>query len=495
MNKISLDVLFSSLFAVLAVLFNFWLIKEAEFYLSTALLGVFMLIRRLAPTFSNLSQLGCSQALTRFMSLNKDDGGKIKNYYAISVSIWLLSVLAQLFLYSFFKENIGKLLLPDTENRDTYLALTFVYISILHLSYIILPYFLNLRKILVYNIINMMNASLIMLAVFLVLGNSENLIDVLGISLCFMGLMQLIFLSYIVAKLKLYRLPSKEQLQIEGTSFLKYGLPRAGMTFFEMFMLTVGSLLVKEDQEVVGSFLIAITLARVVLIILQPISLLSSVIVGHNSETDKPKKTLNLLFGGIIYSSTLVIVVLYNWIDLLIRFWLTKESIITDVIAVFKILVFGLLPYCIFQGLKGFIEIRFFKPVNLFTIAMATLIHVVLFFLFKGLYSTLSALALSLMAAFVCMGLCSFYWCRKDINGHDYFKLLYFAGVTLLLFLANYFINRYLPNVLGLTLALLFTVFVIFTFIFYGKVAFVKDVLSTFKLPFLNRFTNNLRDS
>lgn len=487
MNKISLDVLFSSLFAVLAVLFNFWLIKEAEFYLSTALLGVFMLIRRLAPTFSNLSQLGCSQALTRFMSLNKDDGGKIRNYYTISVCIWLLSVLIQLFLYCFFKEHIGKLLLPNIKDRDTYLALTFVYMSILHLSYVVQPYFLNIRNILMYNMSNMMNASLIMLAVFMVLGHSENLIDVLGISLSFMGLMQLIFLSYIIAKLKLYRLPSKEQLQIEGTSFLKYGLPRAGMTFFEMFMLTVGSLLVKEDQEVVGSFLIAITLARVVLIVLQPISRLSSVIVGHNNETDKPKKTLNLLFGGIIYSSTLVIVILYNWIDLLIRYWLTNENMIIDVITVFRILVFGLLPYCIFQGLKGFIEIRFFKPVNLFTIAMATLIHVVLFFLFKELYSTLSALALSLMAAFVSMGLCSFYWCSKDINGHGYFKLLYFAGVTLLLFLANYFINWYLPNVLGLALALLITGFVFFAFVFYGRIAFVKDVVGTFNVGFLKR--------
>lgn len=488
MNKISLDVLFSTLFAILAVLFNFWLIKEAELYLPTALLGVFMLIRRLAPTFSNLNQLGCSQALTRFMSLNRDDKGKIRSYYFISLAIWLISNAIMLFLYITLKEPIGRLLLPKVYGRDTYLALTFVYISILHLSYIILPYFLNLRKILPYNIINMLNASLIMLAVFMVLGNSENLMELLWTSLLVMGALQLLFLGYIVAKLKLYSLPHIRTLWAEKNSFLTYGLPRAGMTFFEMFMLTVGSLLVKEEQEVVGSFLIAITLARVVLIVLQPISLLSSVIVGHNSETDKPKKTLNLLFGGVIYSSTLVIIVLFNWIDILIRFWLTKENMIVDVISVFKILVFGLLPYCIFQGLKGYIEIRYFKPVNLFTIVMATLVHVFLFYVCQQFYTTLSALAISLMVAFISMGLSSYYWCRKDINGQGYFKFIYFFTVTFLLFLANYFINQYFPNLWGLFLALLFTGFVFVAFVFFGRVPFMKDVLNTFNVSILNRF-------
>lgn len=258
MNKISLDVLFSSLFAVLAVIFNFWLIKEAEFYLSAALLGTFMLIRRLAPTFANLSQLGCSQALIRFTSLNKDDMEKIRSYFFVAIALWVVSAIVLLLLFTFFKETIGALLLPDISNRENYLALTFVYISILHLSYLILPYFLNLRKILVYNIINMMNASLVMLAVFLVVANSENLIKVLTVSLTIMAVVQLLILGYIILNLKLYKFPSKKILQAESSSFFKYGLPRAAMTFLEMFMLTVGSLLVKKDHEFVGSFLIAI---------------------------------------------------------------------------------------------------------------------------------------------------------------------------------------------------------------------------------------------
>ncbi|GBF18512.1 hypothetical protein C21_00670 [Arenibacter sp. NBRC 103722] len=488
MNKISLDVLFSSLFAVLAVLFNFWLIKEAEFYLSAALLGTFMLIRRLAPTFSNLSQLGSSQALIRFTSLNKDDVEKIKCYFFISIVLWLASSLFLLILFTSFSEAIETLLLPDVADRNSYLALTFVYISILHLSYLILPYFLNLRKILMYNIINMMNASLVMLAVFLMVANSENLIEVLTLSLIIMAIIQLLILGYIILQLNLYRFPSKKMLQSESRSFFKYGLPRAAMTFLEMFMLTIGSLLVKKDHQLVGSFLIAITLARIVLIILQPISLLSSVIVGHNTDSDKPKKTLNLLFGGVIYSSVLVIVILYNWIDVLIRFWLTKEDTIIDAVSVFKILVFGLVPYCIFQGLKGYIEIRFYKPLNLFSIAIATLVHVLLFFVFNQFCETLISLSVSLMLAFVIMGLWSFSWCRKEIYKQTYFKFVYFLIISLILFGINYFINFYFPNLIGLVAALFLTAAGFLGFFIFGRIVFVKDVLSTFEFKFLDRF-------
>lgn len=488
MNKISLDVLFSSLFAVLAVLFNFWLIKEAEFYLSAALLGTFMLIRRLAPTFSNLSQLGCSQALIRFTSLHKEDTEKIKSYFFLSISLWVASTLVLLLLYSCFSETIGELILPEVPDRNSYLALTFVYISILHLSYLILPYFLNLRKILIYNIINIMNASLVLLAVFLLVANSDNLIEVLTLSLSILATMQLLILGYIILKLKLYKFPTRKVLRDESSSFFKYGLPRAAMTFLEMFMLTVGSLLVKKDYEIVGSFLIAITLARVVLIILQPISLLSSVIVGHNNDTDKPKKTLNLLFGGIIYSSVLVIILMYNWIDVLIRFWLTKEETIIDVVLVFKILVFGLVPYCIFQGLKGYIEIKFFKPLNLFSIAIATAVHVLLFFGLRPFYDTLQSLSLSLMIAFIAMGLWSYFWCRKDLNSQAYFKFIYFFIVSLVLFGINHFINLHFPDIFGLTIALILTAAGFFAFVLFGKIQFVKDVLGTFNFKFLDRF-------
>lgn len=482
MNKLSLDVLFSSLFAFLAVIFNFWLIKEAELVFSAALLSIFLLIRRLAPTFSNLSQLGCSQALIRFSSINKDDKEKIKTYFFISIILWLISLCVLFIIYLFFRDTISRLLLPKVEDANTYLLFTFIYIAILHLSYLILPYFLNLRRILLYNIISVLNASVIMLLVFYFIKDKSNLITVLKTALFLMCILQASCLTYIIIKLKLYKWPIKGMMKKEGKQFLRYGLPRSAMTFLDMFLLTIGSLLIKNDDQIVGSFLIAITLSRVILIVLQPLSLLSSIIVGHSKDDDKHKKTLNLMFGGILYSSVIVIIILYNWIEILISYWLTKPETISDVVIVFRILVFGLIPYCMFQGLKGIIEIRFFRPLNLFSMIIGLVVHVIIYFILNQFYTILIALSVSLMLAFIVMGLMSLYWSRKELNSLKYFKFTHLLLVSVILFVINYYINKFYPDVIGLIISILITGTGFLGFVFLSKSKFTNDVLKTFNL-------------
>ncbi|WP_299883678.1 hypothetical protein [uncultured Lacinutrix sp.] len=482
MNKLSLDVFFSSFFAFLAVAFNFWLIKEAELVFSAVLLSVFLLIRRIAPTFSNLSQLGCSQALIRFSSINKDDKEKVKIYFFISIMLWLLSVSVLCLVYLFFKDTISKLLLPEIKNANEYLYFTFIYIAVLHLSYLILPYFLNLRRILLYNIISVLNASVILLIVFYLIKDKGNLITILKTALYIMGVLQISCLVYIIFKLQLYKLPSKLAVKKEGSQFMLYGLPRSVMTFLDMFLLTIGSLLIKNDKEIVGSFLIAITLSRVILIVLQPLSLLSSIIVGHSKDDDKHKKTLNLMFGGILYSSVIVIILLYNWIETLISYWLTKPETIADVVIIFRILVFGLIPYCMFQGLKGIIEIRFFKPLNLFSLIIGLIVHVIAYFILNQFYSILIALSASLMFAFIVMGLMSLYWCRKEFNSLKYFKFTYLVLISVILFIINYYINKVYPDFIGLIVSTLITGIGFLGFVFLSKSEFTNDVFKTFKL-------------
>jgi len=482
MNKLSLDVFYSSIFAFLAVIFNFWLIKEAELVFSAILLSIFLLIRRIAPTFSNLSQLGCSQALIRFSSINKDDKEKLKIYFFISVTLWFLSLSVLFITYIFFKDAVCKLLLPEVKNANTYLYFTFIYIAVLHLSYLILPYFLNLRRILLYNIINILNASVIMIVVFYFIKDKGNLIAMLEMALYTMSVLQIGCLIYIIFKLQLYKPPKKKALKKEGKQFLLYGLPRSVMTFLDMFLITIGSLLIKNDKEIIGSFLIAITLSRVILIVLQPLSLLSSVIVGHSANENKHKKTLNLMFGGILYSSIVVIIILYNWIEVLISYWLTKPETIKDVVIIFKILVFGLIPYCIFQGLKGIIEIRFFKPLNLFSLIVGLIIHVLIYFVLIQFYTNLIALSISLMFAFIVMGGMSLYWCRNEFNTLKYFKFIQLVLMSGVLFVVNYYINNYYPNLLGLIISTIITGIGFLGFVFLSKSEFINDVLKTFNL-------------
>ena len=120
MNKLSKDVVISIVFSFLNILFNFWLIKEAEYTLSVAHLGVLMYIRRIAPTFSNIFQLGTSQALVRFTSIEKDDRKKITFYYIVSTFVWISVSILLAVLFLAFHDFLSCLLYTSPSPRDAH---------------------------------------------------------------------------------------------------------------------------------------------------------------------------------------------------------------------------------------------------------------------------------------------------------------------------------------------------------------------------------------
>ena len=239
MNKLSKDLFFSTGFAVLNVLLNFWLIKEAEYLLSALALSIFLVMRRVVPTFTNLSQLGTSQALIRYASINKNDKDKIKTYFAISFTIWACSCIVLMLLYVGFGSKLGSLIYNEVEGADNfepYFLITVWYIAIIHLSYLVQPYFLVQRKIFLYNVINMINASLILLVVIKYVATISNageivnsivvkidLSQYLQYALIVMSIVQVTLMVYIIIQLKIYNYPSVEKLkEKQSDTFCNY---------------------------------------------------------------------------------------------------------------------------------------------------------------------------------------------------------------------------------------------------------------------------------
>lgn len=480
MNKLTKDIVISTVFSFLNVLFNFWLIREAEFTLSIVHLGVFMYIRRISPTFSNFFQLGTSQALIRFTSIEKDNKHKLKIYYIISISIWILISNIMLCIFLMFKSFLSNYFFPDNVYAIEFLKITFVYIGVLHLSYIIMPYFLNLRKIFTYNMIQLLVSSLIILMFFKLFTINGNLVSLFKYALATILILLLLILSYIILKLKLYVFPKIKELKKEGDNFIKYGLPRAIITFSDMLILTIGAMMIQGKEEIVGGFLIGITLSRTILIILQPVSLLSAVISGHENSEQRHKTLVNLLVGGTLYIAIIASVILFNWVDVLLPFWLKNDEVIVMVIYIFKLLSLGLVPYALFQALKGVIEIHFFRPLNLFSLIIGILIHVVLYYLLKSTIDIIEALSISLMISFVALGFLSLYWNRKYLNSHKYFKFIHLLSLNLILFLINYVLNYFYPNILGFVISILISGVLFLLYNFKIKSPFIKETISVF---------------
>ncbi|EDP96956.1 hypothetical protein U8527_01410 [Kordia algicida OT-1] len=494
MNKLGKDLFFSTGFAVLNVLLNFWLIKEAEYLLSALALSVFLVMRRVVPTFTNLSQLGTSQALIRYASINKDDKDKIKTYFAISFTIWVCSCIVLTILYFAFGGELGELIYNEVEGAesfDPYLLLTVWYIAIIHLSYLVQPYFLVQRKVFFYNVINMMNASLILLLVIRYIamttnaGEIENLIVVkidlseyLIYALSLMSIIQLSLMLYIIIQQKIYNYPSIAKIKAYGKEFIQYGLPRSAMTFSDMFLLTVSAFMITGSSEDITAFLLALTLARIVLIVLQPISKLSSVIVGNNNSEERQKTAVNLMTGTIIYSTFLLVIILYNWLNVLIEYWISDPDRIVNVLYAFKILAFGLIPYSIFHGLKGIIEIKFFKPFNLYSILFAIACHVILFYALCDSYGNLFALSFSLMIGFVVLGLATLYWCRKDFNSYKYYRMEILIIVGVVLFAMNFYVNSMYPNIIACIICVIASALIYAGILFFSKVKFISETIN-----------------
>lgn len=478
MNKLSRDLFFSTAFSILNVLFNMWLIKEAEFMLSALALGVFLLMRRVSATFTNLSQLGASQGIIRFVSLNKNDVEKKKVYFFISFLGWVFSVIILIGTYFFLGDYLGNITYNDNENSKAYMLLTLWYISILHLSYLVQPYFLTQRKIISYNLISTLNASIIFLLVFFCFYKNPNLESILYSTFYIMSTLQILLMLYIVIKLKLYNIPSKKSIKQQFKSFYTYSVPRSIITFSDMFLLTIGSLMVFEDETVIASFLIAIVLSRMILVVLQPVSKLSSVIIGNDNTKEKQNNTINLMTGAIVYLALLLVVLLSTWLDVLLKVWLNNPETINNVLFAFNFIAFGLIPYAFFQGLKGVIEIKFFKPYNLYSLIIAIAAHVVLFLILKNYYSMLLSLSISLTFAFISLGVTTVFWCRKDFFGNKYFRfeLLIFLGV--LLFAANYFANQYFNNLIGFVLSSLFSLVIYVIVLILSKPLFIEEAIN-----------------
>lgn len=495
MNKLTKDLFLSTGFAVFNVLLNFWLIKEAEYLLSALSLSVFLVMRRVVPTFSNLSQLGTSQALIRYGSINKGDTDKIRTYFAISFTIWFCSCIVLTLLYFGLGAELGNMIydgVEGTQGHNSYFLLTVWYIAIIHLSYLVQPYFLVQRKVFTYNIINMMNAAFILLVIIKYLsittGAGEIVNDIvvkldittyMTMALTSMSVLQLSLMIHIIIKLKIYNYPSFEKIKAYGKEFIQYGLPRSAMTFSDMFLLTLSAFMITNGKEEITEFLLALTLARVVLIVLQPISKLSSVIVGNNNSEKQQKTAVNLMTGTILYSTVLLVIFLYNWLNVLIEYWISDPDRIVSVLYAFKILVYGLVPYSIFHGLKGIIEIKFFKPYNLYSILLAIVLHALLYYALQDSYGKLFALSFSLMIGFVSLGVATLYWCRKDFKNFKYFRLEILFVVGVLLFALNYYINSIYPNIFACIICVLMSTVMYAGIIYVSKVAFVKETIQT----------------
>ncbi len=278
--------------------------------------------------------------------------------------------------------------------------------------------------------------------------------------------------------------PDRNLLKGAVEDFRRYGLPRTFITFADMLILLIGPWLLRAHQEEAGYLLIALTLTRAIQAAIQPLTQVASVVTArltgrHNDAI--LSEGINLLFGTILYASTLLVAILVPWRDTLLWMWLGDTEVIKGVLFYFDALMWAIIPYAIFQGLKGVIEMRWVRPLNLYTLIVASIIYLGSYGILLNFTGLSKAVRGSTLLAFIVLGVGSLACCRGYLRPSNYWGIyrlcLAAAGLVAL--------NGVAANNAGLfyvSLALSVSAVIIWILVWLRPAPFVRD-LREFVLP------------
>jgi len=478
-KKIKRDVFINLAFGIVKTIALMWVMRLAGEVLMPAALGLFLLVRRLAGTSANLLHLGMPQTILRYVAIHKMEEGVKRYYVSQSILVWIgLTVVCMPALYG-LQDRIALWLFPDTIEGGRLVFWTGVLMLATITSFIAYSAVIARRWMLRANTIELMNAS-----GFLILILLWNTTDVSPLSLIrFQAISMLLFslgvlLMFVISPTRNHSIRREEQRAIQR-NFINYGLPRAPLTFLDGTVLLIGPWLLRGNLEETGYLIIALTLVRALLSFLMPITQVASVVTAgllKDGSDDAIGEGIRLLFGTILYSTVIASAVFFPWSHAALTLWFDDQVLVDGVLKYFSVLIWGMLPFTIFHGLKGVIETRWTQPLNLYTLTAGLVANLVVFYCATGSHGTEEAIQLSILAMFWIVGSLSVIWVGGYLGPLNYWGFPQLAIITAILAMGNYWAaaeSSFL--IVGIPVALISLVLVLLRTILSS--AFIRDLI------------------
>ena len=433
-----------------------WVIREAGMIMTPVALGVFLLARRVANTGACFLQLGMSQALVRYLAMYRDDPRRKRQFVGLSAFTGLLLALLLIPILLFLEPRIGPLLLPGAGAQVGLAFWTGMLMlgSVAH--YLAHSTLIGERRMFWGGVLEFAAVSGILLFYFLWVGSDASpLAAVRFQSLC----MLVLAIAYLVGYLAFQGRKSEvdgiplTQLRDESSRFFLFALPRGLVTFLDMALLMLGPWLLRFEVEEAGFLIVSLTLVRVLQVAIMPVSQIASVLtaqyVGRGDERSI-EEGVKLLFGAVLYSGALIGAGVIPWGRTILELWLGDADLAEGVFKYFIVVGWGLIPYALFQGLKGIIEMRWFRPLNMVTLIIANLVHLGAFLVFRGTLGTEPAVRWSFLLSLICLGVLTAVLLRRYLQPWSHWGLGRIAVVSIFLWGSNYVVASEAPVPLGL---------------------------------------------
>ncbi|MBN9655050.1 hypothetical protein J0K78_12290 [Halobacillus sp. GSS1] len=479
--KMKFELLINIIFSIIKALCMLWVISKSSGIFTYSFLGIFLLSRRFSSTISNFLQLGMAQTIRRYVSMNLENNSR-KDYVFFGFLIWIIISICTLPIVLFYDDALAELMFGEKQYESLGLLTWMVTLSLI-LHYLANSTLFSERKVFLSNIFDLMNSSgFVLIALYIEkLNNSPETVlhfQVIGIiSICFIYL-----LSYFSTDFSLTLFIKNKQFSRLFNTFVKYGSYRGLITFFDSLVILIGPWLLRDNLVASGNLVIAYTFLRLIQTAINPISQIISVGVArnlNNKDIDSHiSKAVRNIVGIVIYLSVIALCFLIPWRDEILYLWLRDYSIVNGVSFYYNAILLALVPISIFHGLKGIIEMKWFKPYNLYTLIVTIIIQVLSFLILTNFVGDI-AINLSIIISFFIAGLMTLFYLKDYLPKVKYYSLGKLLLASSILLLVNYTLL-----ILNINIMISFVVYfvsIIIVFKFFSSL-FITEIYTMLKI-------------
>jgi len=474
------DLALNALGSALKVFVIGWLIRVAGQQMSVAAFGLFLLARRLADTGATLLQAGTAATLMRFLPIHAREPGARRYLLLVALGWSVITTVGVGVICVTLGPKLGRWMFPDAAEQGKLLVYTAALTIAGILTFQALATTLGQRHIVRANLIGLLAGGGFGLMYLLVTGQQESPLPALGVQAAGSAVASLAFLGfYLKGAWSSVPLSGKRPLDFREM-FIEYGLPRTIVGFMDAGLLLLGPWLIRDRVDLAGYLLAALVIFRVAQAAIQPVAQLAFVVTAEfvgQSHSAGISSGVRLIVGAVLHLGTVGLAFLVPWAGFLVVLWLGPGPVSRGVMQLYIPLLFGLLPYTLFRGLKGVVEADSVRPLNLISLGASAAGLVLVFFAVSRVRSQEDAVVAALNVAFVLAGGLSLVWLRDRLPAIRYLGLAHLLVLVLVVFSTNWWLaqNATAPRLaIGLLLTAMATAFMVG----YGRSRFLNDCRS-----------------
>lgn len=410
-------------------------------------LGEYTLVKKVVGLLQPVLLLGVGVGIPRYIAMCKND--KEKSSYLMSGGVIAISfTLIFLLLGNIFKEASSKIFFGSNTYAKLIPPLSF-FLTGLILHSLIYSYFRGKMLIKKFNLLQIINLSLLPIAILIFFKNItlEKLVTAIGATTITISLTFLF-----VSTKKIFTKIDPTKLKTSFKKLLKYGAPRMPGDLALGAILSLGPIFaahltsVKEAGYLsVGQSMLTLAGATVAPLSLILLPKVSNLVAKKNILAIEEK--LNYLIG--LITQTLIFISFQFIIlsDIIIKQWLGAEFL--EAATVMRIIFFASTFYVFYLSTRSILDATKNKPINAINIIISLGIFLLtngIFFLIKP-FSIITNISIAFMLSLICLGSLTYISVRKiypEIIKKDFNYLWTATIINIPLALITYSLRNFL---------------------------------------------------